>query len=247
MVKYGVKLGGNFFLGRTRGKNIRLFVVSAALLLCAVSARGGMVIDDFSAVATPNPWPVSITSPTVRPVFETGLSGVIGGTRLTTLSGFVFDIEGLDEIRANIVPNYRVLDYASSVGGDGDLRIAYVGNFQADLSGDAFIQIDFSGFDLGTGTPMPVTVIIGHGAVTASLTHLLTGAGPQSVTFNYSEFDNISAVDRTSINAMEFRFNPGAAGDFRIGGISSVVPEPTTLVMLIVGAGAIVFRRRVRA
>ena len=230
-----------------RGKNIRLLVVAAASLLCAVSARGGMVIDDFSAVADPTPWPASITSATVLAKFETGLAGVLGGTRLTTLSGFAFDIEGLDEVRANIVPKFGVFDYASSVGADGDLRIAYVGVFEADLSGDAFIQIDFAGFDLGSATPMPVTVTLGHGALTASLTHVLTGAGPQNVAFNLSEFNNISAVDLTSIDAMLFEFGPGAGGDFRIGGISSVVPEPTTLVMLIAGAGAILFRRRAGA
>ena len=234
-------------MGYPRRNVIRVVVAGASVMLSGVAARGGMVIDDFSATATPTPWPVSITSPNVISITETALSGVIGGTRLTTLSAFFFDLVGFDEIRANIVPNFGVLDYASSVGVNGDLRIAYVGTFQADISGDLFIQIDFSGFDLGGGTPMPVTVTIGHGAVTASLTQLLTGAGSQNVVFNFSEFDNIGAVDLTSIDAMLFEFNPGAGGDFRIGGIVSVIPEPTTLVMLIAGAGAIVHRRRVRA
>lgn len=223
-----------------------MLVVAAVWLLGTSTARGGLVIDDFSDVSTPTPWPLSITSPNVLAVTETSLTGVVGGTRLTTLSGFVFLLEGLDRVRATVAPNFGVLDYASSVGGDGDLRLAYVGDFSADLSGDQFIQIDFSGFDLGMGVPMPVTVTIGHGAVTASLTHLLTEVGSQSLAFNFSEFTGISAVDLTSISAMDFRFDPAAGGDFRIGGISSVVPEPTTLVMLVAGAAAIAFRRRVR-
>lgn len=213
-------------------------------LLPAVAARGGLVIDDFSDVAGSNPWPVSMTSPSVISVFESGVSGVLGGTRLTTLSGFVFDFSGLDDIRATLAPQFGVLDYASSVGADGDLRIAYIGEFVADFSGDALIQIDFAGFDMGAGMAMPVTVTIGEGAVTASLTRQLTSAGPQSVLFNFSEFTNIGAVDLASINALSVSFNPGPGGDFRIGGISSVVPEPTTLVMLFLGAGAIVRRRR---
>ena len=81
-------------------------------------------------------------------------------------------------------------------------------------------------------------------AIAASLTHQLTAAGPQSVVFNYSEFTNIGAVDLGNIGAMAFDFNPGPGGDFRISGISSVVPEPTTLVLLFLGAGAVVRRRR---
>ncbi|MCH7873486.1 MAG: PEP-CTERM sorting domain-containing protein [Planctomycetes bacterium] len=228
-----------------RGKNNRLFVVPAMWLLCAVSARGGLVIDDFSDVSTS--WPVTISSPNVVVRSETNLSGVIGGTRVATLSAFVFDVEGLDQVRATIAPQFGVLDYASSVGADGDLRLSYVGEFQADLSGDAFIQVDFAGFDMGGNVPLAVTVELGHGALTATLTQMLNGVGSQSLAFNFSEFIGIDAVDLASISAMEFRFNPGAGGDFRIGGISSVVPEPTTLVMLIAGAGAILFRRRTRA
>ena len=88
---------------------------------------------------------------------------------------------------------------------------------------------------------------LGQGGSTESLTHLLTRSGRQNVAFRFSEFDNIGAVDLTSIDALEFEFDPGAGGDFRIGGISSVVPEPTTLVLLFTGAGAILRRRRMRA
>lgn len=229
-------------MGHVRGKNIRLFVVAATWLLCGVSARGDLLIDDFSDVSTS--WPITISSPNVLSVLETGLTGVVGGRRLTTLSAFVFDIEGLDQVRATIAPQFGVLDYASSVGADGDLRLGYVGEFTADLSGDVFIRVDFAGFDMGGNVPMAVTVELGHGALTATLTQMLNGVGVQSLAFNFSEFDNIGAVDLSSISAMEFRFNPGAGGDFRIDGISSVVPEPATLVMLFVGAGAIVCRRR---
>ena len=209
-----------------------------------MSARGGLVIDDFSDVS--ETWPQSITSPNVLLVNETNLSGVVGGTRLTTLSAFVFDIEGLDQVRATIAPQFGVLDYASSVGADGDLRLGYVGKFSADLSGDAFIQIDFAGFDMGGNVPMTVTVEIGTGALTATLTQMLVGVGAQSLAFNFSEFTGIGAIDLAGIDALEFRFNPGAGGDFRIAGIASIVPEPATLVMLLVGSGAIVCRRRVR-
>lgn len=229
-----------------RRNTIRLVIAAALLLLPAVAARGGMVIDDFSDVASPSPWPMNMTSPNVVSVTESGLTGVIGGTRLTTLSGFVFDFAGLDDIRATIAPQFGVLDYASSVGGDGDLLVAYVGQFVADFSGDALIQVDFAGFDMGANMPMPVTVTIGQGAVTANLTQMLTRAGPQSLAFNFSEFANLAAVDLSSITALTFNFNPGPGGDFRVSGISSVVPEPTTLVLLCLGAGAIVRRRRVR-
>jgi hypothetical protein len=172
------------------------------------------------------------------------LSGVVGGTRLTTLSAFFFDIVGVDEVQANIVPEFGVLDYTSSVGGNGDLRLAYVGGFDVDLTGDAFIQLDFAGFDLGSGTPMPVTVTVAHGATTASLTHTLTTPGAQLVEFDFMDFVGIDQVDLSSVTAMLVGFDPGAGGDFRLNQILSVVPEPATLVMLLAGAGLVLRRRR---
>ena len=214
-------------------------------MFSGVAARGGLLIDDFSDATSPSPWPVSMTSPNVIPVTETGLSGVIGGTRLSTLSAFFFDLVGLDEVRLDIVPGLGLLDYTSSVGANGDLRIAYVGDFTADFSGDALIQIDFTGFDLGAESPLPVTVTLWSGINSARLTQMLTQPGAQSVAFNFSEFANIDAVDLSSVDAMLFEFDPGDGGDFRIGRIGSVVPEPTTLALLLGGAGAIVLRRRV--
>ncbi len=230
---------------RKTGRCIGTVVVATVALLSCANVRAGMVIDSFSDVASPNPWPVSTTVPAVLPVFETGLTGVIGGTRLTTQSAFFFDIVGLDQVQTNIVPKYGVLDYSSSVGANGDLRLAYVGDFEADLTGDLFFQIDFLGFDLGSKSPMPVKVTLGDGATTTSLTQTLTTPGAQSVLFNYSEFDGIGAVDLASINAMLIEFDPGSGGDFRIGEIKSAVPEPNTLVLLLAGAGAILRRRGV--
>lgn len=219
-------------------------VVAALGSLPGVAARAGLVIDDFSDVTSPSPWPVSTTSPAVLPVTETGLVGAIGGTRLTTLSVFFFDLVGVDEVITSVVPELGVLDYQSTVGANGDLRVAYVGDFVADFSGDALIQIDFLGFDLGAESPMPVTVTIWNGINVGSLTRVLTEPGAQSVTFAFSEFSNISAIDLSGIDTLLFEFDPGDGGDFRIGEIGSVVPEPATLVLLLVGAGAIVRRRR---
>lgn len=228
-----------------RRNAIRLVYAVVSVMLCGgAAARGGLVIDEFSDVSSPSPWPVSTTSLGELAVLETGLSGVIGGTRLTTLSADFFDLLGFDDVGTNIVPAAGQLDYTSSVGADGDLRILYAGGFTADFSGDALIQIDFTGFDLGAETPMPVTVTLWQGATSASLTRVLTEPGPRSVAFDFVEFANIDAIDVGSVDAMLFEFDPGTGGDFRIGRIGSVVPEPTTLVLLLAGAAAIVGRRR---
>lgn len=224
---------------------IRTVIACAGVMLSCVAARGGLVIDDFSDVASPNPWPVTVTSPNVIEVFETGLSGVIGGTRSTTLSGLLFDLAGLDEVRTDIVAGAGQLDYTSSVGATANLQISYLDNSVADLSGDALIQIDFTGFDLGTETPMPVTITLFSGPASASLTQMLINPGAQSVAFNFADFANVEAIDLGSVDEMLFEFEPGESGDFRIIEIATVVPEPTTLVMLLAGVGAIVRRRRV--
>ncbi|MCH7873487.1 MAG: PEP-CTERM sorting domain-containing protein [Planctomycetes bacterium] len=175
---------------------------------------------------------------------ETGLSGAIGGRRLTTLSVPFLDLVGLDDVSVSVVASVGLLDYTSTVGANGDLRLAYVGDFTADLSGDAEIQIDFTGFDLGNVTPMAVTVTLGTGGNAANLTHLLTATGAQTTVFSFSEFTNINKIDLASVDALIFEFDPGDGGDFRIGGIGSVVPEPATLVLLLAGAGAVLRRRR---
>ncbi len=209
-------------------------------------ASAGLVVDDFSDVDNPNPWPVSTTIPAVIPVLESGLSGVVGGTRNTTLSALVLDLVGLDEVKTNIVPNFGVLDYTSSVGGNGELELSYVGPFDVDLSGDAFIQIDFVGLVLGSKLAMPVTVTVAHGATTASLTHTLIAPGAQSVEFEFVDFAGIDLVDLGSITTMLVEFDPGAGADFRLSQIQSVVPEPATLVLLLVGAGVVLRRPRRR-
>ena len=165
---------------------------------------------------------------------------------MTTLSGLFFDIVGLDQVGTNIDPQFGVLDYTSSVGANGELRLAYTGQFNADFSDDAFIQIDFSGFDLGGARAMPVTVTLANGATLARLRHRLTENGPQSVVFHFSDFQDIDAIDLASVDAMLFEFDPGAGGDFRIGEIGSVVPEPTSLLLLLIGSGVVARRQRRR-
>lgn len=214
-------------------------------MLSGVAARGGLVIDDFSDVITPSPWPLIITTPSVIVVSETGLTGAIGGERLTTLSVPFLDLVGLDDVSVSVVSGVGMLDYTSTVGANGDLRLAYVGDFTADFSGDAEIHIDFTGFDLGNISPMVVTVTLWTGSNFANLTHLLTATGAQTTVFGFSEFANISKIDLASVDAMLFEFDPGDGGDFRIGGIGSVVPEPATLVLLLAGAGAVLRRRHV--
>lgn len=231
---------------RYAGKTVYpVIVLVLAAIWPGAGARGGLVIDNFSDAGDPNPWPISLTTPpAVQTVVEGGLTGVLGGTRLTSLSAFFFDNVGLDEVQVNIVPSFGVLDYSSSIGANGDLLIAYVGRFNADLTGDALIQIDFAGFDLAGGSAMPVAVTLGNGSTTASLTRTLSAPGQQSLEFNLLDFQGINQIDLGSVNGLLVEFDPGPGADFRVNGISSVVPEPPTLLILLAGAATVLRRFR---
>lgn len=222
------------------------FLVVGFSLGMTGAARASVVIDTFSDVGVPSPWPVELgTVGSLPPIFETGLSGVLGGERETRVFATDLQFPGLDVVDVAIASG--VADYATSAGATGIVSFNYSGGdvLGADLSGEDFIRIELVAFDLANNIDMPVRVSLFDGAVQAILQQFVVVPGAQTLVFNYSDFANITKIDLSSIDRVAVSFSPGPATDFRIDEIIAI-PEPATLCLLFVGAAAALRARRSR-
>ncbi len=237
-------------------RSTRSLAAGVVLTLVAVvvpPSNAGMIIDSFEDVVE-GAWPVTHTTGTQSTrVIVGGLTGVLGGWRDTSIGASAVDLPGVDQIDVNISPEYGLLDYASSVGSNGQLTLRYWGDpvarhLHADLSSEALIRIDFADFDLPGGTPMHVGVTLSEGLppARASLDRWVTGPGAQSLEFPFAEFDDIEYVDLADLDNIIVAFMASRGTDFRVDQIVMVVPEPATLGLLAIG-GLLVMRRRRRS
>lgn len=219
----------------------------SALMASAASAQ--YLIDDFSDVDDPTPWPVTIDEIATVQIHETGLNHVLGGSRHSTIRATFLAQHGLDYVTAAIVPNFgMVMDYSSSSGAEGDWNLLYDGDgagLNADFSNMTEIAVAFDLFDYANNQDMPVTVSISDGNSLASLSLSLDHAGPQTLHFSFSDFDGIGQVDMSSIQGVAVFLEPVLATDFRIGSIG-VIPTPGSMALLAMGSFALAGGRRRR-
>ncbi len=210
------------------------------------AACADVLIDDFSSVDDPTPWPVVITTIDSIDINELGLTNVIGGSRHSTVRATFLETLGLDFVQAAIVPNFgMILDYSSTAGARGDWDLLYDedgAGLNADFSAITDIMIEFGRFDFANGQPLPVTVTLFDGNSAALLTRSLDSPGPQTLSFAMSDFSGIGLLDLAHLQSISVFLDPGAAVDFRLTQIYGV-PAPASLALLGLGAAAIGGRR----
>ena len=227
----------------------RTLAVSVLAGLVAGSASADIIIDDFSSVGIPTPWPVLINTISSVDVLETGLTGVIGGARYSTVRATFLEELGLDFVQAAIVPNFgMILDYSSTSGANGDWNLQYDANgagLNANFSTINDIVLGFSRFDFANDQPLPVLVTLFDGANFATLSRSLTVPGPQGLHFEFAGFAGIGSLDLASIQSVGVFLDPALAADFRLSGITGV-PAPGSLALLAVGSLALAGGRRRR-
>lgn len=208
----------------------------------AVPASAIVIIDDFSSVSAPDPWPVMLNAEGFVDVNESGI-GALGGTRHTHVEAVNVGIPGLDFLLVTVAAGAGVFDFNSTVDTDGFVSLLYDGggSLNADLSGTSRIELTFTMFDYADSQSMPITVELSDGVNTASHTLSMTSPGGQVLAFNYADFAGIGSLDLSAIQSIRFDIDPGIGGDFRISQISAV-PAPGALALL--GLGLFASRRR---
>lgn len=208
----------------------------------STAAAGVIVIDDFTSVAEPNPWPVTLNAEGNVTVTESGLA-VLGGARQTYIEAIAVGVPGLDFLQVTVAAGAGLLDFNSTVDTDGYLSLLYDGggSLNADFSAMTGIEFSFTLFDHAGGVPMPVTVHLSDGINTASHTIALNSPGAQQLLFSFSDFSDIGLVDLASLQSIQFDLDPGFGVDFRITQIIAV-PGPAGIALL--GLGLAAPRRR---
>jgi hypothetical protein len=235
-----------------------LVVAVGAALVAAPggAASAALLIDTFDQTSRPEPLPASPgpEGGNVNGFGEIGLSGVPGGSRGVNVQATVIDVPGLDNVVAQLFPGAGgFLDYTSSAGADGLLRLSYDGNCggtNLDLSGLPILEVRLAENEVPTGAPMSVRLDVfkdvpprGESPPPPDLTQtiLATSSGPQTLRFDLS-----SLADRSDLDILVFTFDPGRGGDFRVDSITAQVPEPAGLAMLLTAALAPLLVRRSR-
>lgn len=233
-----------------RAGRARLFIAPVALAIgaSASSASAVIVIDDFSDIEEPSQWPVVLDTLGSTMVEETGLSGVAGGSRVSTITADAFVDPGVDDVEVTVAASIGRLDFASTAGAEGSLGLLYDSQgagLNLDFSGEEQIVLPFLLFDSANNAPMPVTVSVTDGSgTTASLTRMLTTPGAQFVIFEFDQFTRGITFDFADVDAIEIEFDAAMATDFRVGAISTVIPAPGALAVF--GLGLLGARRRRR-
>ena len=238
----------------TRNFSGRYARISAPIVLLSVLCTGSaafadIVIDDFSSIDAFNPWPVTQTSPGNMLITEISLGNVLGGVRQTTIFGDSF-VSGSDAITVLVNPVAGILDYDSTLGGDGALALIYSGfptGLAADFSGDIGIRVDFSSFGFGDNEPFstPVTVALNDGTNNISRTVFVNSAGSQGVFFSFDLFTDIKTFNLATMNRVTVSIDPTFDTDFSIDLITTVtIPAPGALVLF--GLAGMGRRRRHR-
>lgn len=227
--------------------------VAAVGTLASVTAvsRAAIMVDDF-AEKTPAYWPQNknVTDPSGTVYVEGAFGSVLGGDRGAGIVGTVMVVPGFDSVHTDIFAGggFSFFDYSSSTGASGHVQLLYgkttLGS--ADLSvphsaaPDA-VRINLLSFDLSNGQPLTIS---SFGMSGASVTYLptvqVTSAGAGYVDIPLAGFWSANAGD---LNGLSLYITAAQGADFRIDSIT-LVPEPTTVAGLVIGAGVMAMRRK---
>ena len=201
----------------------------AALFALSVGRAQALVIDDFSsAVATKFPPGTDRTTVGTTTIVEpNALTGIIGGIREERVTATVLGPG--DSISAGVFPSGTLLDFASTVGGDGALGLRYNAGgagLNADLSSFGGLRVRFISID-GSAVPINVTLTLtDNGGHTASVVRVVTSATTTALDLPVTD-GAFAAVDLHHINTILFTIDPNLAGDMRLDTMESFTADST--------------------
>jgi len=253
----------------SRGFRGLLFRQVSASLLLAMStflygggaARAEVLVDDFSDTINTMPFPFRLIQQTGPgsnsgvPAVETGLTGVIGGSRQTTVSVTA----GASTAEAAIFAGSPgALQFTNPAGMTSSLSLNYNNNgagLGANVPLFAGVSIPFGDVALGASPNIPVmATLTDAGANAATAMALVTTEGAQTLIIPAGAFAGLGALDLTNIASILLNFGAGSGTEFVLNGPIQIllVPEPLAIlgwsVVLVMGlAGWRYLGPRVRA
>jgi hypothetical protein len=190
--------------------------LSYFLLLGTTNALAA-TIDDFSSAAnTAQPPGVTRAGTGTTSVADSGLSGVIGGTR--RLDVIVTSAAPNQAVRAGVIASANLLSVASDDMANGRVLLLYPDLGGVDLSSSLGIRVPILYADAAS-PPYVVGVALGDAsAQQLTVTETVTGAGATNVDLPFTSFPN---VDTSHISFIRVIVDPNAAADMLIGEIVS--------------------------
>lgn len=228
--------------------------LSAALILTLSTflyAAGGVaqaatLVDDFSSTINTVPFPfrqvqqTGVGSNSGVPPVETGLSGVIGGSRQTTVTVTA----GAATARARIFAGSPGTLQFTSSGVASNLTLNYNNNgtgLGANIALFLGVSIPFGNVALGGAPSLPVTATITDAAANvATAVVAITTEGAQTLIIPAAAFAGLAGLDLSNISSIKFMFDAGLGQEFTLRGpIQLLTPEPLAIlgwsVVLVIG------------
>jgi hypothetical protein len=217
----------------TLNHNIRLLIVSLSLLTAVTSAPAALMIDDYST-STSVGGGITLSPTGYITSFESNPAGAIGDRTTTIIrSGgsshtetYIcngsFVVSGWNDLAVEIV--YDVTDVDLSADGE---------KFSFEMT---FSDLD----DRNPSVSHPYEITLTSGSVSESASVMVSAEDTYEIPFS-----QYTSVDLTSVDEIKVTVDTqGIFGTDDVFGPLSVVPEPATVVLLMLGGIGAAIRRR---
>lgn len=217
-----------------------------------------IVVDDFSAGTTDLNITAAAPPTLTENQVETGLAGVLGGSRSVTIQKIVGSSGTSRNVNGAVDPIEQQFLYSSGGGVIGNLTLGYDGNgggLNASIvqALDSFM-IEFIEGDYSSTRTIPVlmTITASNNQSGSLQQTLAVSQAPVSLEFPVADFSNVNlmAFSTNTLKSIQIRFSPTeTSADFTLGSVQ-IVPEPSTYAMALAGVacgGYLVRRCRRRA